>query len=169
MLRVALIGLAVLVTLVVIVTVVTAIGFALPRGHVSSRDDTFAAPPERVFGTLVDVERYPAWRSGVTRIEVVTREPALRWREHGNDTITFELQEQQAPLRIVTRIADPSLPFGGTWTYVLAPAGTGTRLTITEHGEVYNPIFRFMSRYVFGHTATIDAFLADLRRHLSAG
>ena len=167
MLRAALIGLAVLATLVVMVT---AIGVALPRDHVASREETLAAPPERVFGTLVDVERYPAWRSGVTRIEIVTREPALRWREHGStDTITFEFEEQRAPQRIVTRIADPSLPFGGTWTYVLTPADTGTRLTITERGEVYNPIFRFVSRFVFGHAATIDAFLADLRRHLSAG
>ena len=33
---------------------------------------------------------------------------------------------------------------------------------ITENGEVYNPLFRFMSRFVFGHTATIDKYLEDL-------
>ena len=36
--------------------------------------------------------------------------------------------------------------------------------TITEDGEVYNLIFRFMSRFVFGHTATMDAFLKNLER-----
>jgi hypothetical protein len=33
---------------------------------------------------------------------------------------------------------------------------------ITEDGEVYNPIFRFMSRFVFGHTHTMDAYLRAL-------
>jgi hypothetical protein len=69
-----------------------------------------------------------------------------------------------APQQFVSRIADPNLPFGGTWTIDLKPEGAGTRVTITEHGEVYNPIFRFMSRFVFGHTATIDAYLTALQR-----
>jgi hypothetical protein len=67
----------------------------------------------------------------------------------------------------VTRIADPSLPFGGTWTYDLKPQGSGTELTITEDGEVYNPIFRFMSKFVFSQTATIEAYQASLKRKLS--
>ncbi len=56
------------------------------------------------------------------------------------------------------------MPFGGTWTYVLVPDVAGTRLTITEDGEVYNPLFRFLSRFVFSQTATIDTYL----RHLEA-
>ncbi len=32
-------------------------------------------------------------------------------------------------------------------------------VTITERGSVYNPIFRFMSRFIFGHTATVEAYL----------
>jgi hypothetical protein len=36
-------------------------------------------------------------------------------------------------------------------------------LTITERGEVYNPFFRFVSRYVMGHTQSIDEFMAALR------
>ena len=62
------------------------------------------------------------------------------------------------------RIADPELPFGGTWTYELKPEGTGTRLVITERGEVYNPIFRFMSRFVFSRTATMEKMVADLEK-----
>ena len=40
--------------------------------------------------------------------------------------------------------------------------GDGTRLTITERGEVYNPIFRFLSRFVFAQTATMESFLRGL-------
>ena len=43
-----------------------------------------------------------------------------------------------------------------------AAAEGGSDLTITEDGEVHNVIFRFMSRFVFGHTATMDTFLNHL-------
>ncbi len=35
-------------------------------------------------------------------------------------------------------------------------------LTVTENGEVDNPLFRFLSRYVFGHTGTMDKLFATL-------
>jgi uncharacterized protein YndB with AHSA1/START domain len=93
--------------------------------------------------------------------------PRRRWKESGsNGDITFELEETVPPSRLRTRIADPSLPFGGTWTYEVTPSGSGTRVRITEHGEVYNPVFRVLSRFVFGHTATLEEFLGNLERKL---
>ena len=164
MLRTTFILLAVLCA---IVAVVVLVGYALPVAHVASRDATLSAPPERVFAALTEVERYPSWRSDVKSVELLPWAAAPRWREHGsNGAITFERTELQPPNRIVTRIADTDLAFGGTWTYELTPEGGGTRLTITERGEVYNPVFRFMSRFVFGHTATMEKFLADLRSYL---
>ena len=62
----------------------------------------------------------------------------------------------------LTVIADKGIPFGGSWDYRIAPDGTGSRITITENGQVYNPIFRFVSRYVLGHTATLDKYLTAL-------
>ena len=160
MIKLALLAVAVLVVIILVVVIV---GLSLPVGHTASRQATLQAGPAQVFAVLADVERYPAWRSDVKSVEVLSRAP-LRWIEHGsNGTITFEQIESDAPHRIVGKIADARLPFGGTWTYELAPSGGGTTLTITERGEVYNPVFRFMSRFVFGHTATIDRFIADLR------
>jgi hypothetical protein len=151
----------------ILVIAVVAIGYALPVAHVASRDATLPAAPELVFAALQDVDRYPSWRSDVKSVDVLSRAPRLRWKEDGsNGQITFEVQELDAPRRLVSRIADTSLAFGGTWTYVLTPEGTGTRLTITENGDVYNPLFRFMSRFVFGHTATMEGYLRDLQRHL---
>ena len=160
-------GVLVVGALVALVLVVTAIGYALPAHHTASREARLTASPERVFAAVQDVDRYPEWRSGVTSVDVLSRTPAPRWREHSsNGTLTFEIQEAQAPSWLVTRIADPSLPFGGSWTYVLTPDNLGTKLVITENGEVYNPLFRFMSRFVFGHTRTLDEFLRDLKRHV---
>jgi uncharacterized protein YndB with AHSA1/START domain len=155
--------------LILIVAVAAAIGYALPVAHVASREVVVPRAPEQVFAALGDVDKYPAWRSDVRRVEVLSGPPRTRWREHGsNGTIAFEFEDVQPPARLVSRIADRSLPFGGRWTYVLTPDGSGTKVSITEHGEVYNPLFRFMSRFVFGHTATMDTFLGDLSKHLRA-
>jgi polyketide cyclase/dehydrase/lipid transport protein len=152
--------------LVALILLLIAIGYALPISHVATRATRLAAPPERVFGVLRDVEKFPTWRSDVKSVEVLATTPALRWRERGDNDITFEMEAVEAPTRIVTRIADKTLPFGGSWTYELSPQDGGTRLVITENGDVYNPLFRFMSRFVFGHTGTIDKYMEDLARHL---
>ena len=152
-----------LCTLVLLVVVVTAIGYALPRGHVASVETTLSATPPQVFARITDPARYGDWRKDVTQVEVLSSQP-LKWREHaGDDPITYEVVESRTPDRFVVRIADPDLPFGGTWTYELNPDGSGTRLVITERGEVYNPIFRFMSRFVFSKTATMEKFVASLK------
>jgi uncharacterized protein YndB with AHSA1/START domain len=152
--------------LAVLVLLLVAAGYALPVGHVATREARLAAPPDRVFTALREVERFPAWRSGVKSVEVLATAPSLRWRERGDNDITFEMEAVEPPRRIVTRIVDRSLPFGGSWTYDLTGDAGGTRLVITENGEVYNPLFRLMSRFVFGHTATIDTYLEDLQRYL---
>lgn len=141
---------------------VTAVGYALPQNHIASVSGYVPRPPAAVFARITDVARYPAWRQDVDQLDVLSSAP-LTWREHsGGDVITYELVEQVRAERVVIQIADPALPFGGTWTYELRPDGSGTRVTITERGEVYNPVFRFMSRFVFGHTATLEKVLERL-------
>jgi uncharacterized protein YndB with AHSA1/START domain len=146
---------------------VVAFGYALPVAHVATRDAVLPAAPEHVFAAITDVEAFPKWRSDLKGVEVTARTPHLQWRERGSDgTIAFEAQESEPPRRLVTRITDKTLPFGGAWTFTLQPVDGGTKLTITENGEVYNPLFRVMSRFVFGHTATLDRYLGDLQKHL---
>lgn len=148
-----------LAALIVAAAIITTIGYMLPQGHVASREAVVDAPRETVFARISDPAGYPAWRPDVSSVEVLSRDP-LRWREQtGGDAITYEVVEQQPPDRLVVRIADPDLPFGGTWTYELRPEGKGTRIVITERGEVYNPFFRFMSRFVFSPTATMEGML----------
>lgn len=142
-------------------------GYLLPVGHVASAEATIGRPPAEVFAAIADVARYAEWRPDVTRVEVLADAPAMRWKESGSaGDITFELEESAPPSRLRSRIADPSLPFGGSWTYDLTPSASGTRVRITERGEVYNPIFRVLSRFVFGHTTTMEQFLENLGRKL---
>ena len=151
--------------LVVIVGLVAVIGLMLPRDHVASTTTTINAPPDSVWEALVNVADYPRWRTDVRSVDVLSAEGAMQWREHTRqDAITFERTDAQRPTRLESRIADETLPFGGTWTWNLAPEASGTRVTITERGFVTNPIFRFMSRFVFDHYATQEDFLRALGR-----
>jgi len=146
------------------------IGMALPVGHQASRSAEIPAPPANVFALIRDVEGYPEWRSGVTAVTVLDSADGLpRFRETGTfGPIIFRMERADAPAFMRTRIDDPEQPFGGTWTYVLVPGASGTLLTITEDGEVHNPLFRFLSRFVFSQTSTIETYLDDVRARLSS-
>ena len=165
MLKIALVALAILIVLAIIVV---AVGYALPVGHVASSQASLHQPPDAVFATLSDVSHFPDWRKDVARVDVLSTDP-LRWREHGSSgDITFVVVESVRPMHLLTKIDDRSLPFGGTWSYNLVPSGTGTTLTITERGEVYNPLFRFMSRFIFGHSATMEGFIGALAARMGS-
>jgi hypothetical protein len=156
---------------VVLVTgAVTLVGWLLPIAHQASRTAHLAAPPERVYDIVADVDGYAGWLEGVSRVERLEAVSGkIRFREHTTSgPIVMEVEETRPPSRFVTRIADPDQPFGGTWTFDIAPDSGGARLTITERGEVYNPIFRFMARFVFGYTATMDSYLRSLREKLGS-
>ena len=143
---------------------VVVIGYTLPVKHVASSSAELDAPPERIWERITDISAFPQWRKDVKSVEIVERAAAGPvWRERSGDgTITYETVESVPPQRLVTRISDRTLPFGGSWTFDLTPTPRGTHLTIREDGEVYNPMFRFASRYVIGHDATIRKYLAAL-------
>lgn len=160
------VGLAVLGALAVSVT---GIGWWLPVAHTVQRQHRLAAPPEAVWRAITEIEAFPAWRPDVSHVErLPDREGRGVWTEEGSSgRMTFAIERSEAPRLLVTRI-EPGLPFGGTWTYDITPDGAGSLLTITENGEVYNPIFRFMSRFIFGHESTMTTYLSALERRLLA-
>lgn len=167
-------GAGALVGLVLLFVAVAALaGLALPAAHVASRSARFSRPPADLWRALTDRAGQPEWRRDLRRLEPLPDlGGAPSFREHSrHGVITFVVDEATAPAsgrpgRLVTRIADDTLPFGGRWIHEVAEEDGGSRLTITEEGVVRNPVFRFMSRFVFGHTATLDAFLRDLAAHI---
>jgi hypothetical protein len=86
----------------------------------------------------------------------------------GGMQIPMVFERMERPSLLVARIDSKDLAFGGTWTYRIAPAPGGSDLTITEDGEVYNVIFRFMSKFVFGQHATLDTYLKNLQAKAAA-
>lgn len=146
---------------------IVVIGALLPRKHTVSRTVSLHQSPETVWRLISGP---PDWRPDVLKYEELPSHEGRRmWREtdkHGQ-AITYEAIESTPPRRLVTQIADPKLPFGGTWTFEIVPNGDSCLLTITENGEVYNPLFRFISRFVIGHTASLDGYLKSLNAKLS--
>jgi hypothetical protein len=165
--RYLLIAAAILGALVLLILV---IGWSLPVRHIATSEATVNTTAGPLYNLITDIEKYPEWRSSVDRTERLSDSAGkIRFREFGsNGTILFEVESAQPNQRVVTRIADKSLPFGGNWTYELIPRGDSTTLRITENGEVYNPLFRFVSRFVMGHTRTIDTYLQDVARHFDS-
>ena len=132
--------------LLAVIGAVAAIGFFLPIKHEASRSAEFDKPPQVVFDLISDLPNYKQW-----------------WPENETKVVVVE---SVPPARFVTRIVDETA-FGGTWTMEIAPTPSGSRLTITERGEVYNVIFRTLSRFVFGYTGTMESFLAAAQRKVT--
>ena len=111
-----------------------------------------------------DFNSAPSWRSDLQRVEMIpTNDNHVRFREQGKQgAVTYDLVEDQPNEKMVTRIADLDLGYSGTWTYTFESEGGGTRLQITEAGDVSNILFRFMSRFVFGQSGTIEKYLTAL-------
>jgi len=154
-----------------LVVLVAIVGAMLPRDHVATVTARIAAPPTAVWSTITDAASFPAWRSDVTRVEMLPPTPTgPSWREYSrHGAVTMVVDVAEAPRRMVGRIADEGLPFGGKWVYEIEPDGpSSSTVTITERGSVYNPIFRFVSKFIMGHTATLDAYLRALGKHFGS-
>jgi hypothetical protein len=153
--------------LVLCVVAMLVIGSRLNPNHIASRSIRLQKPTGDVYAAIRDFEHAPGWRSDVKQIELLgSVDGHVRFREHGsNGVVNYEVMEDVPGQRLVTRILDQDLGYSGSWEYVIVPDASGSTLTITERGEVSNPLFRFMSRYVFGQTAMIDGYLKALAAH----
>ncbi len=153
--------------LALLALIIIGIGATLPQAHSATRAAHFSQPPEVIWKTITTPEAFPSWRTSVKNVEPLPgRNGHISWREIDSrgGAMPYEVVEWIPPSRLVTRIADPNLPFGGTWTYEIQPGngGAGSTLRITENGEVYNPFFRFVSRFIIGYHATMDGYLHAL-------
>ena len=157
--------------LVALIALVVIIGLLLPKEHRASRSKSFAYPPEKVWNTLTDFGNNTGWRKQLKQVQALpNRNGHAIWKEtdKSGQAISYETLELVPQKRIVRKIADEKLPFGGTWTIEVTAEPSGTMVTVVEDGIVYNPVFRFVSKFIMGHTHSIDTYLGDLERHLES-
>lgn len=145
--------------------IIFVIGSFLPEGHVASKTLTLRQPPETVWQVISDFANQPKWNPEMKSVErLPDRNGHAVWQEEMSGMkIPLETLETEAPKKLVRRIASEDLGFGGDWEYIITPTiEGGSQLTITERGKVPNALFRFMSKYVFGHTATMEKYMTAL-------
>jgi hypothetical protein len=157
----------ILVGLIAAAATVGIVGLLLPRGHTATRSARFSSPPEALRALVTDFPNHPSWQPGLKSVERLPDQNGHAvWREVGSfGPLPLEVVEADPRRRFRTRIADPGLPFGGTWTWEFTPESGGCRVRVTEDGEVSNPVFRYVSR-VTGYTGTMEAYLKALGRKL---
>jgi len=143
------------------------IGAFVSRDHRATSTVTVHQPPDSVWKVVRDLGGVPAWWPA---IKESVRQPDKNgqeiWRQKMSGwDVPLIVIESVPPRRLVTQI-DTSAggAFGGTWTYELVPdaGGGGTKISVTEAGWIGNPIFRFLSRFVFGYYGTLDGYLKAL-------
>ncbi len=142
------------------------IGLAIPRHHSAARQATYEQSPSALWAAITNVAEFQSWRGGLKKVEERQFPSGNRgWVETTSfGELPLEVVESVPEEKLVLRIASEELPFGGTWSYVLEPAADGTRLTITEEGEIRTALFRFMARFLFGYHKTLEDYLEDLGR-----
>src|SRR5580698_462875 len=127
-------------------------GSLLPREHVATRSADLHASPQVVWALISEPDKFPAWRSTVTSVEMLSsgNEPAKWVESSGKDRLQLAVVEAKDHETLVTKIDDDKLPYGGTWTFNLKPSAgdVGSHLEITERGFVNPPPFRFLSKFV---------------------
>ena len=134
------------IALVGVIGIIALVGFVLPVSHEVSRGAEFSKPPDVVFALIADPNGYRGWWDGAD--------------------VKTAVIESVPPSRLVTKIIDET-QFGGTWTFEIVPTPSGSRMTITERGEIYNVLFRALARYVFGYTSTMDGFFEAAKLKLN--
>ena len=154
---------------VALIALATLIGLLLPKTHVAASRIRLSRKPDEVWRIITDFASHPTWRPGLTAVEPGPEvEGCPTWYEvcARNTRVQFAQIESVPPKRLVTRLAGKDLPLSGTWTYELEGEAGGTVLTISESDNIYNPLFRFFSRFVISYYGVMDIFLIALARKL---
>lgn len=143
-------------------------GLATPRKYVAARALTLRAAPERVWALIRTVKAYPDWREEIMSVEEFSgNDPRPAWTEIGRQkSLSYVAATDEPPHRFTARILDDDLGYSAEWQFVVTPSASGSRLVITEHGEVGNPVFRFVRAHLLGHTGSIDNYLRDVALEL---
>jgi uncharacterized protein YndB with AHSA1/START domain len=156
--------LVILGVLVLILVAIALAGAMLPQEHTVTRSIVLKQSPETVWATVTDHPNEPKWRTDVasiTRLADRNGHELVEEKYKNGESMKVETVESQPPTRLVRDVVDNPI-FSGRWTYELTPENGGTRVSITEHGSVPNPVFRLISRFVIGHTTALDKFLTAL-------
>ena len=155
----------IVVVIVVLILSVVIIGAMLPEEHHASRTLRTKQNAQTIWDTINDHGNEAKWRSDVESVvSLGEREGRPVWQENYKDgnKVTLMTTESKPPTRMVRELTDLEGPFSGRWEIDIKPLSDGSTITITEIGKVSNPFFRFVSKYIIGHTTFMERYLKGL-------
>ncbi len=152
----------IVVLLVIFIGIVYLMGSLMPVKHQSFVESRLSTTPEQLWKILTNPGEYKNWRRGIKELKVTDDNHWSELNTHG-DTINYRADWVDPNKKLMTVITNNNLPYGGHWEFAITKQDDGCLLRITENGEVYNPVFRFMSKYIFGHDATLKGYMTDLQ------
>lgn len=154
----------ILACIVGLLVILMLIGTLMPVKHTAVIEAELNALPEIVWKRIAEVENYPVWRKGVTKVEKTS---PTQWTEYDRHRgIPYRILESEPNASFKVMIDTKKLAYGGTWHYELQAKGNDTFLRITEAGEIYNPFFRFMAKCFLGYDMTLKKYMSDLKKAL---
>ena len=130
-------------------------GFFLPTGFAIERSTVIEAPADRVFNLVVDPREWKRWTVGNRRdpgMEISYGGPPFgqgaRWswksESEGNGSMTFTRVVPNE--RLGYELSFPDFGMKSEGEILLVPAGTATRVTWTNRGDVgTNPLKRYLA------------------------
>jgi len=131
---------------------------------------TIAAPPDQVYATALDIERYPEWAEDIKEAEVIERDdqgrPALvRFRAAAmghSARYVLRYDHAGAPARLAWVLAEGDIVKVLDGEYQFEPAaGGGTEVTYHLAAELAVPLPGFVKRRA--ETKIVTTALEDLK------
>lgn len=154
-----------LVVLAMLILGVLLVGVLLPEEHHASRTLKTKQSPQAIWDAINDHASEPQWRSDVASVASLgQRDGKPVWQENYKDgnKVALITTESKPPTRMARELTDVDGPFSGRWEIDIQPTPSGSNVTITEIGKVSNPFFRFVSRFIIGHSTFMERYLRGL-------
>ena len=149
------------------------VGWTFPVAETTTNTITINRPPQNVWWILTDYNNASQWHPQFREAVMLSLpgDKPMRWRGTYTDgaVVNFEVVESDFPKRLVERIADNNLPFGGTWTVVIRTDDLRTSVvTVQARAENYNPFNRFVVHLFVNPSAEVDRILKALKSRVES-
>lgn len=145
-----------------------AYGHSKPVGHTASGSELIHALPEEVFALEADIKKRPEWLELVKEVRDYkeNEDGTASWLEVWNDGNEFDMKLSAIVPNKMLRleIQDRNEVFNGSWTLEFEAVDGGTKVTITEQGNIPNAFVRGMFHVVASPDDTLKQHLQILKQ-----
>ena len=150
----------------------TLIGWLMPSRYGVSQSFLLPVPVADVWAILDDYPGQTAWRRDLIAVDRLPDEGSTEvWRERFERSATRSWTvEARSPAWLVRQSDLEGGAIQRRWEFALEPvvSPSNTRITLTERGEIRNPLRRFVIRFIIGRSRTLKNLLSDLAGRFDA-